>query len=459
MSLYDPSDSRPIHFMGIAGAGMSALALVARRRGVDVSGCDIDLRDAADLIQAGVDVRAGHDPRHVSGARAVVHTSAVARSHPELEAAAAGGIPVLKRAEALGALVSGATVIGVAGTHGKTTVTAMATEALAAVGQHPTGIVGGRVDAWGGNARIDGDDVFVVEADEYDRSFLSLDPTVATINNLEADHLECYGSYEALEQAFADFAMRADRVLIGADDRGAVRVASRIGAPSWHVGMRRGADVHVGEINRQATATDAVVTLPDGRRVTLRLVVPGLHNLRNAAMALGVVCALDGDVALASHSLGEFRGVGRRFEVVGVHRGVTVVDDYAHHPSEVIATIAAARQRFPESRIIAVFQPHLFSRTKLHAEAFGVALSTADRSVVTAIYPARETPIPGVTGRLVVEAAESAGSEVEWIEDSGRLVPHLMETIGVGDVVLMLGAGDITVTARNLVDRLAVAAA
>jgi UDP-N-acetylmuramate--alanine ligase len=459
MRLFDPSDFRPVHFMGIAGAGMSALALIARRRGVSVTGCDLEVRDAADLVRDGVPVLRGHDAAHVVGARAVVHTSAVPAHHDELRAAATAGIPVVKRAVALGELVNGKTVVGVAGTHGKTTTTAMTVEGLTAAGCRPTGLVGGRVATWGGNAKLDGDDLFVVEADEYDRSFLALDPTVAIVNNVEADHLECYGSLDALEAAFVEFANRAERVLIGVDDRGASRLVERLSVPVWTVGLQENADVRVDVISRGREGSRVCYTIVGRPSVEALIPVPGLHNVRNAAMAIAACAALDADVQAAARALEHFGGVGRRFDVLGTHRGVTVVDDYAHHPSEVVATIAAARQRFPDARLLVVFQPHLFTRTRDHAESFGISLSTADKIFVTDVYPARERPIPGVTGRLVVEAVERAGAEVDWVPDRSKIPDRLVECTTAGDVVLMLGAGSITETAAALVQRLAAAAA
>src|SRR5256714_5114439 len=249
MTLFRTGDAKPIHFMGIAGAGMSALAFIARHRGVSITGCDSDTSGAGatDLTALGVPVFLGHDPSHVDGVRAVVVTAAVPRDHPELERARALGVPVVRRADALGELVSGggASSVAVAGTHGKTTTTVMVTEALTAAGRNPTGLAGGRVATWGGNARIGGTDLFGVEADEYDKAFLSLQPTIAVVNNVEADHLECYGSMEALEEAFAEFANRAGRVIVGADDDGADRVALRVSAPVWRVGHGTTADVRI----------------------------------------------------------------------------------------------------------------------------------------------------------------------------------------------------------------------
>src|SRR5436190_436931 len=272
MNLFAMADPRPIHFMGIAGAGMSGLALLARQQGVAVTGCDTDPSGAADLAALGVEIWRGHDPEHVAGARAVVVTAAVAGQHPELERARAQGIPVVRRADALGQAVAGGIVVAVAGTHGKTTTTVMVTEALAAAGRDPTGLAGGRVAPWGGNARIGGRELFVVEADEFDRAFLSLAPTVAVVNNVEADHLECYGgSIAALERAFAEFAGRARRVIVGADDAGALRIAAAVRVPVWRVGLAADADVRIAAPALGERGSAAQVALPDGRVVRVAL--------------------------------------------------------------------------------------------------------------------------------------------------------------------------------------------
>src|SRR3989454_91649 len=294
MTLFESGDPRPIHFMGIAGAGMSGLALLARHQGAAVTGCDKDPQGAADLAVLGVEIWRGHDPGHVSGARAVVVTAAVPREHPELEQAGALGIPVVRRADALGQAVASGAVVGVAGTHGKTTTTAMVTEALAAAGRNPTGLAGGRVAPWGGNARLGGRELFVVEADEFDRAFLSLAPTVAVVNNVEAAHLECYGTVQALEDAFVQFAGRARRVIAGADDAGAERVAARVSGPVWRVGLARDADVRIADPELDDAGSRARGGLPDGRELRLALGGPGLHNLRDAGAALAVACELGG---------------------------------------------------------------------------------------------------------------------------------------------------------------------
>lgn len=439
MNLFLPSDPRPVHFVGIAGAGMSALALLALRRGVRVTGSDRDPAGAPDLPAQGATVRRESAPELVDAARAVVASAAISPEHPDLQRARALGLPIVPRKEALAALVRGATTIAIAGTHGKTTTTVMTTEALVAAGADPTGLAGGRVAAWGGNARLGAAPLYVVEADEYDQAFLALEPTVAVINNVEPEHLECYGgSASRMEDAFVTFATRARHVLVGTDDAGADRVATRVPG-AWRVGPGA-ADVALEDIVLGPTPT-ATVRLPSGRCVALSLAVPGLHNLRNAAAALGVVAVLGADVQAAAGALGRFQGVGRRFERRGEAGGVMVVDDYAHHPTELSATLAAARQAFPAHRLVAVFQPHLYSRTALQGEAMGAALRAADLAFVTEVYAAREAPLPGVSGAMVSKAA---GPGSRFVPERGALLEQVAAEVRPGDVVLTLGAGDIT---------------
>ncbi|PYP55147.1 MAG: UDP-N-acetylmuramate--L-alanine ligase [Gemmatimonadetes bacterium] len=457
MNLFATVDPRPVHFMGIAGAGMSGLALLARQQGVTITGCDNDPSGAADLAALGVEIWRGHDPGHVVGARALVVTAAVPGDHPELERARALGVPVVRRADALSQAVAGGTVVAVAGTHGKTTTTVMVTEALAAAGRDPTGLAGGRVARWGGNARVGGGDLYVVEADEFDRAFLSLAPNVAVVNNVEADHLECYGgTVAALEDAFVEFAGRARRAIVGTDDAGAARVAARLAVPVWRVGLGESAaaDVRIADPELRERGSTARIELPGGRTLALRLQVPGLHNVRNAAAALAVVHELGADLERALAALAEFGGVGRRFERVGEARGVTVVDDYAHHPTEVAATLAAARQAFPRHRVVAVFQPHLFSRTALHGEALGRALAAADVVVVAPIYAAREQPLAGVSAELVARGAARAGATTIAVRERAGVTERVVETVRAGDVVFTLGAGDITRVGPELLARL-----
>jgi len=444
MNLFLPSDPRPLHFVGVGGAGMSALALIALRRGLPVSGSDTDVSGCADLRSAGAQIFEGHAGAHVGNARAVIVSAAIPSGHVEVEAARGRGIPVVPRKEALAGLIGTACAVGIAGTHGKTTTTVMTTEAVAAAGFAVTGIAGGRVEAWGGNARIGGEDLFVVEADEYDQAFLTLHPTIAVVNNVEADHLECYGSLEALEHAFVTFAGRATRALVGNDSPGAERVASRLSpGKTWRFGPGS-ADLRLEAIETAPGGSRAMVSVPGHGVEALRLQVPGVHNLRNATAALGVVVALGGEPGPALEALAAFRGVGRRFDRLGEFGGITFVDDYAHHPTELRATLAAARQAFPTHRLVAAFQPHLYSRTALHGEAMGVALAAADLAVVTDVYAAREQPIPGVTGALVAEAARRSGAETVYEPARTALGRRVATLLRPGDVLLTMGAGDIT---------------
>jgi UDP-N-acetylmuramate--alanine ligase len=459
MNLFLSSDSRPLHFVGIAGAGMSALAMLARRRGVAVTGSDRAPEGAPDLEAWGAVVLQDHDPRRVDGARAVITSAAIARDHPEVLRAQALGIPVVSRKRALAELVEGSTTVAVAGTHGKTTTTVMATEALASAGLDPTGLAGGRVASWGGNTRMGRDDLFVVEADEYDQAFLELHPDVAVVNNVEPEHLECYdGSATKLEDAFERFAGRASTALLGNADAATERLAERLGAAGpgkrvWRFGP--GApDFNVHAARATTVGWDAAVTVPGIGEVALRLAVPGLHNLRNATAALGVVVALGGSVPAALEALARFSGVGRRFERKGEAGGVAVVDDYAHHPTEVTATLAAARQTFPGRRLVVVFQPHLYSRTAALSVPMGAALAAADLSFVTEVYAAREAPIAGVSGAGVAEAGRKAGARSVFVADQGRLLDAVSAEVVPGDVVLTLGAGDITHFGSALLARL-----
>ena len=455
MNLFLKTDPRPLHFVGIGGAGMSALALVALRRGIGVTGSDADVTGVGDLVARGAVVLPGSAAALIDGARAVVVSAAIPAHHPDLVRARELGVPLVPRKEALSGLIGAATSVAIAGTHGKTTTTVMTTEALIGAGLDPTGLAGGRVESWGGNARMGGTEVFVVEADEYDQAFLALRPTIAVINNVEPDHLECYGSVDAMEAAYVRFAGPASRVLIGNDGPGSDRVASGFDAGRvWRFGPGA-VGIRVDAIEAGPDGTRAVVRFPDAASVPLRLAVPGLHNLRNATAALGAVHALGGDRRRAADALAEFRGVGRRFERVGEVAGVTIVDDYAHHPTELAATIAAARQAFPGRRLVAVFQPHLYSRTALHADAMGAALGGADLALVTDVYGAREAPVPGVTGALVADAARGHGVRVVYQPDRGALAATVAEQARAGDVIVTMGAGDVTRVGRELLQTLA----
>ena len=451
MSLFDPSDSRPVHLVGAAGAGMSALADLLVRRGVVVTGCDAGGGATPDLDRLGIAISRGHDPAHVEGARLVIVTSAVPTHHAELEHARALGIPVMRRAEALSEAVAAGDVVAIAGTHGKTTTTVMTTDALATAGFEPTGVAGGRVAAWHGNVRHGSSQLFVVEADEYDRSFLALAPTVAVVTNIEADHLDIYADLDDIRVAFAQFVQGARAIVLCADDAGASTLVTPPTAEVIRYGIQSPDARLVARDVRVANGGSSFTVAYDNEilgHATLR--VPGEHNVRNALAALAAGLALGGTVAAMAPGLAAFAGVERRFQRVGDARGVTIIDDYAHHPTEIAATLAAARGAFPGRRIVAAFQPHLYSRTRDFAVEFGQALARSDAIFLTEIYPAREQPIAGVTSSLIERAARDGGGTLAWRGNRMQLAAALARFVRSGDVVLTLGAGDITRTGSEL---------
>lgn len=448
VDLRELSRSGAIHFVGVGGAGMCALAELVLREGGRVGGCDVKSSIVLEeLRRLGADIHVGHDPEHVDGASAVVVTSAVPAQHPELLRAHELGIPVLKRAQALGAWVGRGRLLAVAGTHGKTTTTAMATEMLAAAGRDPTGIVGGRVASWGGNLRYGSSDLYVVEADEYDRSFHTLFPDVAVVTNLEADHLDVYGDLEGVRVGFRRFleGVRSGGAVIAcADDPGAASLlaGSRVDVITY--GLSAGTRVRAVDVHTSPEGS-ACTVFEDGRGAG-RLAVRsgGLHNLRNALGAAAAARRMGAEWGDIRTALRDFQGVGRRFERLGEARGIRVVDDYAHHPTEIRATLVAAREMFPASRIVAAFQPHLYSRTRDFHEEFGRAFAAADVAWITDVFPAREAPIPGVTGALVARAAEEAGGvQVRYHERIDDLAEVLARELRDGDVLLTLGAGSV----------------
>jgi UDP-N-acetylmuramate--alanine ligase len=454
MSLLESSDSRPVHFVGIAGAGMSALAELFLRRGVAITGCDANPSGADDLRRLGVVVEP-HDPAHVDGARALVVTSAMPKDHAELVRARARGIPIIRRAEALGEVTAGRELVAIAGTHGKTTTTVMTATALAAAGRDPTALVGGRVAAWEGNLRAGSDRLYVVEADEYDRSFLALTPTVAVVTNIEADHLDIYADLADIKRAFAQFVRGARTIVLCADDAG----ANSLPTPSSTEVIRYGATspdarLVASAIETSASGTSFDVLYDDERLGRLRLAVPGRHNVLNALAAVGSGLALGADFAGMAEGLATFAGAERRFQRLGEARGVTVVDDYAHHPTEIAATLAAARAAFDGRRLVAAFQPHLYSRTRDFATEFGRSLAAADCVYLTEIYPAREQPIAGVTATLVADAIAAAGGSLVWRGERAALADALAAGVRRGDIVLTIGAGDVTKTGPELLQRL-----
>ena len=460
-ALVTTSDPRPVHFIGIAGAGMSALAELFVRRGAMVQGTDSNADGAPDLSALGVTVSA-HNAAMVSGARAVVYSSAIPKTHPEMVAAQALHIPVVRRAEALAEAVTGGVLVAIAGTHGKTTTTVMTTEALAFAGRNPTGIVGGRVGLWNGNLRVGGNETFVVEADEYDRSFLALQPTVAVALNVEADHLDIYADLADIKSAFEKFIAPARYLVRSADDAGAmsldVGAAHEVIAYSATMpGTEPAADAAGARLVAHDTVLDEhgarFAVAFDGEMLgDVILAVPGLHNVRNALAALASGLALGCEFHALAAGLATFRGVERRFQRLGNAGNVEVIDDYAHHPTEISATIAAARFAFPERNLVVAFQPHLYSRTAdLHRE-FARALDAADAVFLCDIYGAREEPVRGVTSALIGQLISP--DKLKWSGARSDLAASLQRLLASGDVLITMGAGDITRTGSEVLSLL-----
>ena len=441
--------SRHLHFMGAGGVGMCGLAEVLLSDGLRVSGCDLELTErTARLVELGATMARGHDPAHLGGVDALVVSAAVNPAHPEVAAARAAGVPVVRRAELLGWLMRKARGVAVAGTHGKTTTTALAGHLLDAAGLAPTVVVGGNARFMGAHGRRGTGELIVCEADEYDRSFLELDPEIAVITNVEAEHLDCYDGPDDLHAAFATFANRAAPfgvVVLCGDDPGARSLAPRLRRRALWYGIAPGLDLVATGIAADAGGSRFVVESAAGGRLgSVRLPLLGRHNVRNALAALAVGLELGVDFDRLAAACESFAGVARRFQVLGERAGVTVVDDYAHHPTEISAVLAAARQAMPGRRLVAVFQPHLFSRTRDFAGAFGEALLAADVTIVLPIYPARETPIPGIDGSLVADEARRRGhAAVETVDGMAGALARLGRLLQPGDVLLTLGAGDV----------------
>lgn len=431
---------------------MSALAELLVHRGMTVTGCDQNATGVTDLERVGVRVLAGHDPSHIDGARAAVYTSAMPKDHPELVRARERGVPLVRRAEALAECCAGGTLIGIAGTHGKSTTTVMTTEALAAAGLSPTGVVGARVTAWGGNLTYGGESTFVVEADEYDRSFLALWPQVAVVTNVEADHLDIYADLTDITRTFAEFVSRARWVVLCADDAGANALPSPATAEVIRYGISS-PDARLRAVNLRSVdgGTTFDVVFDDKPVGTIALSLPGEHNVRNALAALAVGIGTFGlKVAQMAPAFAAMAGAERRFQRMGAVRGIEIIDDYAHHPTEIRATLAAARDAFAGRRLVACFQPHLFSRTRDFAPQFGEALAAADALFLCDIYPAREQPMPGVTSQLIADWAAKAGHAPTWMGPRGEAADAMARFVQAGDVVMTIGAGDITKTGPEL---------
>jgi UDP-N-acetylmuramate--alanine ligase len=438
---------RRLHFVGIGGIGMSGLAELLKSVGLEVTGSDLSEGETtARLRSLGIPIFRGHRTEQIAGADVVVYSSAVNEQNPEVAAARAAGIPVIKRAEMLAEVMRVKRGIAIAGTHGKTTTTSMTGAILVAAGLDPTIIVGGRMREMG-NARLGRGEYLVAEADEFDRSFLMLSPTLAVVNNIDLEHLDTYRDLDDLKKSFTRFARAVPffgAAILGLDDPNVQEIRPLIQRRVVTFGLTPQADVTARDlaVDRGGSRFTAVA----GGTVlgTMVISVPGLHNVKNALAALAACRELDISFPVAARALQAFQGVIRRFEKKGERHGVVVIDDYAHHPTEVAATLAAARQAYPERRLCVLFQPHLYSRTRDFAPAFGAAFLAADLLLVAPVYGSRETPMEGVTGALVADAATARGHRhARFLAERDAILPALEGELKDNDLLITMGAGDV----------------
>nr|WSW66101.1 UDP-N-acetylmuramate--L-alanine ligase [Streptomyces sp. NBC_00995] len=449
------------HFIGIGGAGMSGIAKILARRGAEVAGSDSKESATAEALRAlGATVHIGHAAGHLADdATCVVVSSAIRADNPELVRAGELSIPVVHRSDALASLMQGLRSIAVAGTHGKTTTTSMLAVALTELGLDPSYAIGGDLAGPGTNATHGEGPIFVAEADESDRSFQKYDPEVAIVLNVELDHHANYASMEEIYDSFETFAGKIvpdGTLVISADQSGAVELTRRVRDLSAlkvvTYGESETADVRVHKITPRGLTSEVTVVL-NGKYLTFTVSVPGRHYALNAVAALAAGVALGIPAHNLASALGKYTGVKRRLQLKGEAAGVQVIDSYAHHPTEMTADLEAMRGA-TDARILVVFQPHLFSRTQELGTEMGQALALADASVVLDIYPAREDPVPGITSALIIEAAKAAGADVTAAHDTATVPEVIAGMAKPGDLVLTMGAGDVTDLGPQILDHL-----
>ena len=446
--------------VGIGGIGMSSIAEVLLHRGYRVTGSDLKKGDITDHLESlGAQIYEGHDAGHIEGADVVVYSSAIqSDDNPETREAEKRRIPLISRAVMLGELMRMKFGIGIAGTHGKTTTTSMTGHVVAEGGFDPTVIVGGKVASFGSNAVAGEGDIIVIEADEYDRTFLRLTPSLAVITNIEADHLDIYEDLEAIKDAFVQYVNQVPffgAAIVCLDDPNVQAIVSRIDRRLRTYGTTRQAEIRADRVESEGLSMRFDV-LESGRMLgEIKLGVPGMHNVYNALAAVAVGLELEIPFARIAAGLSLFAGVQRRFQKLGEARGIIVVDDYAHHPTEVRATLEAAVQGWDDRRIVAVFQPHLYSRTADCKEEFARAFFDADVLVVTDIFGAREEPVPGMTGHVIADLASRYGHrQVHYVHELETLPAYLADITQEGDVVITMGAGSIWRYSRRFLELL-----
>ena len=451
----DLSAPRRIHLVGAGGAGMGAIAAVLHAMGHTVSGSDLKGGPVLERLRVeGMEMHVGHDPDHVGDAELVAISTAIPDRNPEVVTARERNLPVLRRSDLLPAISAQRRTIVVAGTHGKTTTSSMLAMALVEAGIDPSFIIGGDVNEIGSGAVWDDGDWFVIEGDESDRTFLSLGAEVAVVTNIEPDHLETYVNDPAeLEAAFIEFASAATTRVYCVDDDGARALAAAV--PGVTFGTAHDADYRMVDVERGRASVSFRIVNGNDEIARVELPIPGMHNARNAAAAIVTSVLIGADAADAARALGRFGGVARRFEFRGVVGGVTLVDDYAHLPTEVEAAIQAASDG-EWNRVICVFQPHRYSRTAALWRDFARSFNQADTIVVTDIYASGETPRPGITGKLVVDAVLDANpwASVAWMPRLDDVTSWLVDRLRPGDLCLTLGAGDLTGLPDQVISRL-----
>ena len=450
------------HFIGAGGAGMSGIALVLAQRGVCVTGSDLkESRYSRALQAAGVSVAIGHRTENLGTPEIVVVSSAIPDTNPEVVEAVRLGIPIWPRARMLAHLAGGRLTVAVAGTHGKTTTSSMMATMLLGMGLDPTFLIGGEVCGLDTNAINGAGEHYVVEADESDGSFVFLDPHVAVVTNIEADHLDHYGTLAAVEEAFVEFMSRVapdGALVVWGDSPRVIELAEQADRRIITYGFAESCDVRCRVLGREGIGTRFEVTFPDGKTVEAVTAVPGDHMALNGTASLATAWFFGLNVDSAAEALCGFSGVRRRFDLIGEVDGITVVDDYAHHPTEVRATLAAARA-LDFKRLVVLFQPHRYSRTEALAADFGDAFSDADRVAFMDVYSAGEPPIPGVSGKTLLEELleQHPRAQVAYLPHRGDVVTFLASRCRPGDLVLTMGAGDVTAVGPELVRELATA--
>ncbi|MFE3991876.1 UDP-N-acetylmuramate--L-alanine ligase [Streptomyces goshikiensis] len=450
------------HFIGIGGAGMSGIAKILAQRGAKVAGSDARDSETARALRAhGATVHIGHAAAHLAAdSTCVVVSSAIRSDNPELARAAELGIPVVHRSDALAGLMDGLRPIAVAGTHGKTTTTSMLAVSLSALGLDPSYAIGGDLDAPGSNAHHGEGDIFVAEADESDRSFHKYTPQVAIILNAELDHHANYASMEDIYESFETFVAKVvpgGTLVVAHGQAGAAEIAARVagneGLRVVTYGEEEAADVRITKITPRGLTSEVTVVI-DGRMLTFTVSVPGRHYAHNAVAALAAGVALGIPAHNLASALGKYTGVKRRLQLKGEAAGVQVIDSYAHHPTEMSADLEAIRGAAGDSRILVVFQPHLFSRTQELGKEMGQALALADAALVLDIYPAREDPIPGITSEIIIASARAAGADVTAEHEKDAVADVIAGMAKPGDLVLTMGAGDVTDLGPQILARL-----